>query len=1188
MMTINFKRNTRIFVLSFVILAVLSIIIFKGGLLSFKEKPIYIALVHSMNANYQTVGEGMLRGAQMYIDSVNQKGGVNGKQLELVIFDDQGDVNKAEQIATDIVAKNQVLAVIGHLYSSTCLKVGHLYKNAGIPAITPDCTTDAVTEENDWYFRVIPNNKFQGAFLANYVKRIMKHDSVNIIYNDQYAYYASITEGFENSFRGLRGSIKNKWLVNGQGNVEQQVEEITRTLLREDPRPIFISVSHEVREKLIVSMKRKGLQFPVIVNDISTINFDVYPEEQVQPGYFSEDIYTSSPLLFDVASEEAQKARVKYIEKYYEEPNWMVAIAYDAAKVTVEAIQKTDSRGFAKNLIEERQKMRNYLATKTSIENAFEGINGPFYFDKHGSAIRVPVMGTFQNQKLISAMTQFQAVADPTHVINLEKELAAEHIVIVAGQYMYKTNIVYTGIDFNEVHNIDTKNSTYELDFYLWFRSKTGVDASNIEFINSITHSFKELKLKTPIAEKTLKSLQGDISYKVYRVKADFKEKFNFRAYPFDKQKLSIRFRHAHLTHNNLIYVLDFAGIKDSSEKAILDKFKRNNVFGTISDWQVKHATLFQNIMTNESTLGDPSLFDSNSHIEYSQFNAIIEIKRDIVSFITKNLLPLLFLLGISYAIMFLPFKEISVSAVSGTLIAVAFFHLSLGSALPEGIGYAVVLDYGFYVIYGLIIFQLLVIVIGQHDHIKENPAALKHLLLTARLVYPAVFLTVSILAVYFYGDIDLSAYQSPSTTIATVDQTASVDDSKITDKNDQVTLILGSWRAEDIEQINKVLTVFTEKHPNIAVKFQPAVVKWYTKMLQFQFKNHIAPDLFYLRPFSRSKSLFEAGYLEPLENLSGLKENKENFDQQARIPWRFNKGEQYAVPISAISHGIYYNIDVFRKLNLDIPTTWEALLTTAQVIKEARYIPFANGIKTSWATSELIFMNLAPNFIGGREGRLEYESGQRCFNDEHVVAAFKAIADIVSYLPPEPETISYDTSKDLFLQGKAAMFMGASSAIPYFEKEKLNFKWSIFAMPAPAGNPQYVTYHPDFGIGLNASSTHKKEAKLFLEWLAQPETAELFSNELPGSFPMHKTAPTIHNEHAKTFLALNEGRDTDVRWAFPKLMDGIPNGKYLMQKSTEAVIKGEMTPQEAADALEYGLAQWFEPAQKCLTRDSE
>ena len=118
--------------------------------------------------------------------------------------------------------------------------------------------------------------------------------------------------------------------------------------------------------------------------------------------------------------------------------------------------------------------------------------------------------------------------------------------------------------------------------------------------------------------------------------------------------------------------------------------------------------------------------------------------------------------------------------------------------------------------------------------------------------------------------------------------------------------------------------------------------------------------------------------------------------------------------------------------------------------------------------------------------------------------------------------------------------------------------------------------------MGLSASSTHKEEAKVFLEWMTTSELAELLGNELPGFFPMHTEAPVLDSEHANAFLALNHGRGTDVRFAWEKLREGSPDGYTLMLDGAVVVINGEQTPQQAADALHAGLAQWFEPAKEC------
>ncbi len=420
-----------------------------------------------------------------------------------------------------------------------------------------------------------------------------------------------------------------------------------------------------------------------------------------------------------------------------------------------------------------------------------------------------------------------------------------------------------------------------------------------------------------------------------------------------------------------------------------------------------------------------------------------------------------------------------------------------------------------------------------------------------------------------------LSSCQSqPSPTLPPTPTSARVP----TDTPQDVVITLGGWRTST-GRLQEVLAQFNAAHPGIMVRFEPSSSGEYDSVLEAQLESGSAPDLFYLRSFSASEALYNRGYLTPLSELPGL---EENFDLAMRTPWTAEDGTPYGVPFTATSHGIYYNQDLFDDLGLSVPETWEALLATAKTIEEAGYLAFANGTKDSWAVAEILFMNVAPNYIGGREGRLAYLEGDRCFDDEHVVQAFQAIEALERHLPEKHALLGYIDSLQLFVQGKAAMWMSGSWDIPYFEEAEPDFDWSVFAVPPPTGQPGYVTFHLDVGIGLNAASSHPEGARAFLQWMTTPEFGELLGNAMPGFFPMHKQNLTLTDEHANAFLTLNEGRGTDIRFAWERLGDGEPTGYTLMQAGAQAVLEGEKTPEEAVAALQAGLAQWFEPAQSC------
>jgi raffinose/stachyose/melibiose transport system substrate-binding protein len=393
------------------------------------------------------------------------------------------------------------------------------------------------------------------------------------------------------------------------------------------------------------------------------------------------------------------------------------------------------------------------------------------------------------------------------------------------------------------------------------------------------------------------------------------------------------------------------------------------------------------------------------------------------------------------------------------------------------------------------------------------------------------------------------------------------------------VELTMGSWRTDDVAQMETILAAFHTAYPNITVKFDPTNPPDYNATLRTQLEGGTGPDLMYLRSFATSRQLFDEGFLEPLAGLPGL---DENFTKEAQGPWATDDGAPYGLPMIAVSHGIYYNQDIFNELGIAVPQTWEELLAAAQTIKDAGYTPFANGAGDSWTIAEIVFMNIAPNFIGGYEGRQAYLNGERCFNDANAVAAFQGVADLAPFFPEGQQALTYYDSQQLFLQGEAAMWLGGSWDIPFFEGEAPEFAWSVFAVPAPAGQDRYVTFHLDAGMGINAASAHKEEAKLFLEWMTGPDFAALLANELPGFFPIRNEAPAVEDPVAATFLSFNEGAGLDIRWAWEKLLDGQPDGYTLMQDNAIAVLNGEETPQAAADALQAGLATWFAPAQSC------
>ena len=391
----------------------------------------------------------------------------------------------------------------------------------------------------------------------------------------------------------------------------------------------------------------------------------------------------------------------------------------------------------------------------------------------------------------------------------------------------------------------------------------------------------------------------------------------------------------------------------------------------------------------------------------------------------------------------------------------------------------------------------------------------------------------------------------------------------------DATEITLGSWRVDDVAQMSRVIAAFNAEHPEIEVRFDPTTPPDYNATLRLQLESGIAPDVFYARSYDTGIDLFENGYML---DLSGEAYIADSYDEGARSPWQTPDGKQFAMPLLAVSHGVYYNVDLFDQLGLTIPETWDELMEAAEAILVAGYVPFANGLADEWDIAEVVWMNVAPGFLGGREARLAYEAGARPFNDDAMVSVFGALGSLAPFMPEGFQAINYNDSKALFLLGEAAMWFDGSWTVSEFEASEPDFAWSIFPPPAPTKEMQAVTFHPDAGIAINPASDHIAEARVFVEWLSTPAASAVLGNEIAGFIPMAVDAPALENEHADTFLSFNEGRMLDVRFPWPRLMTGDPSAYNLIQQGAIAVVNGVVTPQEAADSLAEGLSRWYTP----------
>jgi raffinose/stachyose/melibiose transport system substrate-binding protein len=389
--------------------------------------------------------------------------------------------------------------------------------------------------------------------------------------------------------------------------------------------------------------------------------------------------------------------------------------------------------------------------------------------------------------------------------------------------------------------------------------------------------------------------------------------------------------------------------------------------------------------------------------------------------------------------------------------------------------------------------------------------------------------------------------------------------------------LVVESWRNDDLSiWQDQIVPAFEKANPGIKITFSPTAPADYNAALNAKLDAGVAGDIITCRPFDASLEQFKKGQLADLTGLPGL----DRFTAFAKAAWSTDDGKTtFCVPIAAVIHGFIYNKDAFGKLGLSAPTTVEEFYAALDRIKQdGTYVPLAMGTKDQWEAATMGWENIGPTYWKGEEGRLALIEGTAKLTDPGFVEPFRQIAKWAPYLGDGFQAQAYPDSQNVFTLGRAAIYPAGSWEISGF-RAQAKFAMGLFRPPVlKAGDTCYISDHVDLAAGLNAKSANVEAARKFLAWVATAEFAGLYSNALPGFFPLYNGDVPEKDPLAQEFVGWRSQCKSTIRASYQILSRGTPNLENELWVESANVVNGTDTPGAAAKKLQDGLASWYGP----------
>jgi branched-chain amino acid transport system substrate-binding protein len=323
-----------------------------------------------------------MNGATLYIDQLNANGGIGGKQVEIVNYDNKGDSQEAINAFNRAVDEG-ITALIGDVLSGNTIAVVGEANPINMPMITASATAEGVTYDKDSdtvyknVFRTCFIDPFQGEKMANYASEKLTAKTAAVIYETGNDYAVGVKDAFIAKCKDLGIEVVDE---EGYATGDVDFKSQLTTIASKNPDVLFFPNYYEDDGLIATQAREVGIKATFVGSD-GMSGVSAYASAADLEG----TVYCSG---YAPASTDAVKTfEAAYTAKYGADTlNMFSANAYDAAMVLCNALQIAEDAGLTAGTDEYKQAVIDAIRDKSAD---LECITSKGYsFDEHNNPVK--------------------------------------------------------------------------------------------------------------------------------------------------------------------------------------------------------------------------------------------------------------------------------------------------------------------------------------------------------------------------------------------------------------------------------------------------------------------------------------------------------------------------------------------------------------------------------------------------------------------------------------------------------------------------------------------------------------------------------------------------------------------------------------------------------------------------------
>jgi branched-chain amino acid transport system substrate-binding protein len=309
------------------------VLVLAGGVSLGADPPVKLGVAGPKTGAQAKNGQDLIEGTTLAVEEWNAKGGVLGRKIEIVVRDDEAQDKNATVVAGELVDAG-VAGVVGHFNSGCTIPASNVYKEAGIPMITPASTNVKVTDRKfPNVFRICGRDDQQGKTAADHVADVLKLKKVAVL-DDRTAYGKGLADAFEKSLGGRVEVVLHDGFDKETTNFRPYLTRIKE----KGAELIYFGGIYDQGVPLVQQAREAGLAVPFMSGD----GVHGYQKEFIEPlGAAAEGTFTTFPDT-ESAPGFAEFTK-KYKARFGAEPGPYAIYSYASALILLDAIAKAGS-----------------------------------------------------------------------------------------------------------------------------------------------------------------------------------------------------------------------------------------------------------------------------------------------------------------------------------------------------------------------------------------------------------------------------------------------------------------------------------------------------------------------------------------------------------------------------------------------------------------------------------------------------------------------------------------------------------------------------------------------------------------------------------------------------------------------------------------------------------------------------